>query len=223
VQLVRPSGSGVNVIAANTLAKAVGNIDGGNFGAAYSANLIQDIFDRLAHRLYRNLVDIVARDGMKRSRFAINGHGKRRRPMVGGVVDEFFSHPADRPGEVGALARELPQCLHHIAAFVIASAACSMALSSRTFASRARSGSNRETVWNRQQHGRLCSMGVVQLQGIQLRSPTTRVEQRAFRFLRVAAVGDRANELGVAASIAAARPTTRMYLTVPSGISNRCS
>jgi hypothetical protein len=50
VQLVRRTGSGLNVMAAYTLAKAVGNTDGGNFGSTYSANLIQDIFDLDAAR-----------------------------------------------------------------------------------------------------------------------------------------------------------------------------
>ena len=50
VQLVRRIGSGLNVMAAYTLAKAVGNTDGGNFGSTYSANLIQDIFDLDAAR-----------------------------------------------------------------------------------------------------------------------------------------------------------------------------
>jgi len=50
VQLVRRTGSGINLIAAYTLAKAVGNTDGGNFGSTYSANLIQDIFDLDAAR-----------------------------------------------------------------------------------------------------------------------------------------------------------------------------
>jgi outer membrane receptor protein involved in Fe transport len=50
VQLLRRVGSGLNLMAAYTLAKAVGNTDGGNFGSAYQANQIQDIFDLDAAR-----------------------------------------------------------------------------------------------------------------------------------------------------------------------------
>jgi len=50
VQLVRRTGSGLNLMAAYTLAKAVGDTDGGNFGSTYSANGIQDIFNLDAAR-----------------------------------------------------------------------------------------------------------------------------------------------------------------------------
>jgi hypothetical protein len=45
VQLLRRAGRGFNWMAAYTLAKALGNTDGGNFGSTYQANQIQDIFD----------------------------------------------------------------------------------------------------------------------------------------------------------------------------------
>ena len=50
VQLVRRTGSGLNLMAAYTWARALGNVDGGNFGAAYGANQIQNIFDLDAAR-----------------------------------------------------------------------------------------------------------------------------------------------------------------------------
>ena len=45
VQVRRRVGTGVDVMAAYTFAKALGDTDGGNFGSTYEANLIQDIFD----------------------------------------------------------------------------------------------------------------------------------------------------------------------------------
>jgi hypothetical protein len=50
VQLLRRVGRGLNLMAAYTFAKALGNTDGGNFGAAYTANQIQDIFNLDAAR-----------------------------------------------------------------------------------------------------------------------------------------------------------------------------
>ena len=50
VQLTRRAGKGLNTMVAYTLAKAMGDTDGGNFGAAYGANRIQDIFDLDAAR-----------------------------------------------------------------------------------------------------------------------------------------------------------------------------
>jgi hypothetical protein len=50
VQLLRRAATGLNVMAAYTFAKALGDTDGGNFGSAYQANRIQDIFDMDAAR-----------------------------------------------------------------------------------------------------------------------------------------------------------------------------
>jgi hypothetical protein len=50
VQLLRRVGTGLNLIAAYTFAKALGDTDGGNFGSTYEANQIQDIFDLAAAR-----------------------------------------------------------------------------------------------------------------------------------------------------------------------------
>jgi hypothetical protein len=50
VQLLRRAGKSFNWMAAYTLAKALGNVDGGNFGSTYEANDIQDIFDLEAAR-----------------------------------------------------------------------------------------------------------------------------------------------------------------------------
>jgi len=50
VQLLRRVGKGLNIIAAYTLAKAMGNVDGGSFGSANGTNQIQDIFDLEAAR-----------------------------------------------------------------------------------------------------------------------------------------------------------------------------
>ena len=50
VQLLRRAGRHFNWMAAYTLAKALGNIDGGNFGSAYGTNQVQDIFDLDAAR-----------------------------------------------------------------------------------------------------------------------------------------------------------------------------
>jgi hypothetical protein len=50
LQLSRRAGKGLNSMVAYTLAKAMGDTDGGNFGAAYSANQVQDIFDLDAAR-----------------------------------------------------------------------------------------------------------------------------------------------------------------------------
>ena len=50
VQLLRRAGRHFNWMAAYTLAKALGNIDGGNFGSARGTNQVQDIFDLDAAR-----------------------------------------------------------------------------------------------------------------------------------------------------------------------------
>ena len=50
VQLLRRAGRHFNWMAAYTLAKALGNIDGGNFGSARGTNQVQDIFDLEAAR-----------------------------------------------------------------------------------------------------------------------------------------------------------------------------
>jgi hypothetical protein len=50
VQLSRRAGKGLNTMVAYTLAKAMGDTDGGNFGAAYGANQIQDIINLDAAR-----------------------------------------------------------------------------------------------------------------------------------------------------------------------------
>ena len=50
VQLLRRIGKGLNLMAAYTFAKALGDTDGGNFGSAYKANQIQDIFNLDAAR-----------------------------------------------------------------------------------------------------------------------------------------------------------------------------
>jgi hypothetical protein len=50
MQLTRRAGKGLNTMVAYTLAKAMGDTDGGNFGAANDANQIQDIFDLDAAR-----------------------------------------------------------------------------------------------------------------------------------------------------------------------------
>ena len=50
VQLSRRSTNGLSSMVAYTLGKAQGDTDGGNFGAAYQANQIQDIFDLDAAR-----------------------------------------------------------------------------------------------------------------------------------------------------------------------------
>jgi outer membrane receptor protein involved in Fe transport len=50
VQLLRRVGKGLNLMAAYTFAKALGDTDGGNFGSAYKANQIQDIFNLDAAR-----------------------------------------------------------------------------------------------------------------------------------------------------------------------------
>ena len=50
VQLLRRAGRHFNWMAAYTLAKALGNTDGGNFGSAYRTNQVQDIFDLDAAR-----------------------------------------------------------------------------------------------------------------------------------------------------------------------------
>ena len=50
VQLLRRVGNGLNLMAAYTFAKALGDTDGGNFGGTYQANVIQDIFDLDAAR-----------------------------------------------------------------------------------------------------------------------------------------------------------------------------
>jgi hypothetical protein len=50
VQLLRRAGAGLTSMVAYTLAKAMGDTDGGNFGGAYRANQVQDIFDLDAAR-----------------------------------------------------------------------------------------------------------------------------------------------------------------------------
>jgi hypothetical protein len=50
MQLLRRVGTGLNIIAAYTLAKAMGNVDGGSFGSANGTNQIQDIFNIEAAR-----------------------------------------------------------------------------------------------------------------------------------------------------------------------------
>src|SRR4030095_9256690 len=50
VQLLRRAGAGLTSMVAYTLAKAMGDTDGGNFGGAYRANQAQDIFDLHAGR-----------------------------------------------------------------------------------------------------------------------------------------------------------------------------
>ena len=45
VQLIRRVRTGLNLMAAYTFAKAVGDTDGGNFGSAYGTNQIQDVFN----------------------------------------------------------------------------------------------------------------------------------------------------------------------------------
>jgi hypothetical protein len=50
VRLWRRAATGLNVMAAYTFAKALGDTDGGNFGSTYQANQIQDIFDLDAAR-----------------------------------------------------------------------------------------------------------------------------------------------------------------------------
>jgi hypothetical protein len=50
VQVLRRTGPGLTAMAAYTLAKAMGDTDGGNFGSAYRANQVQDIFDLGAAR-----------------------------------------------------------------------------------------------------------------------------------------------------------------------------
>lgn len=45
VQVLRRAGTGFTAMVAYTLAKAMGDTDGGNFGSAYGTNQIQDIFD----------------------------------------------------------------------------------------------------------------------------------------------------------------------------------
>ncbi len=50
VQLLRRVGKGLNLMAAYTLAKALGDTDGGSFGSAYGTNQIQDIFNLDAAR-----------------------------------------------------------------------------------------------------------------------------------------------------------------------------
>jgi hypothetical protein len=50
VQLTRRAGKGLNTMVAYTLAKAEGDTDGGNFGAAYGTNQVQDIFNLAAAR-----------------------------------------------------------------------------------------------------------------------------------------------------------------------------
>jgi hypothetical protein len=49
-QLMRRVGKGLNLMAAYTFAKALGDTDGGNFGSTYQANDIQDIFNLDASR-----------------------------------------------------------------------------------------------------------------------------------------------------------------------------
>ena len=55
VQLLRRVGRGLDLMAAYTFAKALGNTDGGNFGAAYTGNQIQDIFNLDASRFHPKL------------------------------------------------------------------------------------------------------------------------------------------------------------------------
>ena len=50
VQVLRRATKGLNVMAAYTFAKALGDTDGGNFGSTYAANQVQDIFDLRAAR-----------------------------------------------------------------------------------------------------------------------------------------------------------------------------
>jgi outer membrane receptor protein involved in Fe transport len=50
LQILRRVGTGLNVMAAYTFAKALGDTDGGNFGSTYEANHIQDIFNLGAAR-----------------------------------------------------------------------------------------------------------------------------------------------------------------------------
>src|SRR4029450_10893193 len=50
IQLLRRAGAGLTSMVAYTLAKAMGDTDGGNFGGAYRANQVQDIFDLDAAR-----------------------------------------------------------------------------------------------------------------------------------------------------------------------------
>lgn len=50
VQLRRRVGKGLNLMAAYTFAKALGDTDGGNFGSTYEASQIQDIFNLDAAR-----------------------------------------------------------------------------------------------------------------------------------------------------------------------------
>jgi hypothetical protein len=50
VQMLRRVGTGLNLTAAYTFAKALGDTDGGNFGSAYQANRVQDIFNLDAWR-----------------------------------------------------------------------------------------------------------------------------------------------------------------------------
>jgi hypothetical protein len=50
VQLLRRAGRQLTTMVAYTLAKAVGDTDGGNFGSAYGTNQVQDIFDLDAAR-----------------------------------------------------------------------------------------------------------------------------------------------------------------------------
>jgi hypothetical protein len=50
VQLLRRAGLRLTTMVAYTLAKAMGDTDGGNFGAAYGTNQVQDIFDLDAAR-----------------------------------------------------------------------------------------------------------------------------------------------------------------------------
>jgi hypothetical protein len=50
VQVVRRSSKGLNLMAAYTFAKALGDTDGGNFGSTYEANQVQDIFNLDAAR-----------------------------------------------------------------------------------------------------------------------------------------------------------------------------
>jgi hypothetical protein len=50
VQVVRRSSKDLNLMAAYTFAKALGDTDGGNFGSTYEANQVQDIFNLDAAR-----------------------------------------------------------------------------------------------------------------------------------------------------------------------------